>query len=104
MDERYLVARVRSRGLVVLTGCSHAGVINVCQDVKHAFANGGDGDAAAVEEVVVENETSQAKKDDIFFVVGGFHLAGPSMETRIEGSVIANPAPPGASVCLASLP
>lgn len=69
MDERYLVARVRSKGLVVLTGCSHAGVINVCQDVKRAFG------------------TDNEKDDHIFFVVGGFHLAGGSMETRIEGKV-----------------
>lgn len=67
MDERYLVARVRSKGLVVLTGCSHAGVINVCQDVKRAFGAG------------------DKKDDNIFFVVGGFHLAGGSMETRIQG-------------------
>ncbi|KAG0066729.1 hypothetical protein BGZ89_006966 [Linnemannia elongata] len=69
MDERYLVARVRSKGLVVLTGCSHAGVINVCQDVKRAFGGG------------------KKKDDDIFFVVGGFHLAGGSMETRIQETV-----------------
>ncbi|KAF8926652.1 hypothetical protein BGZ47_002594 [Haplosporangium gracile] len=69
MDERYLVARVRSKGLVVLTGCSHAGVINVCQDVKRAFGAGDD------------------KDNNIFFVVGGFHLAGGSMENRIEETV-----------------
>ncbi|KAF9142498.1 hypothetical protein BG015_000812 [Linnemannia schmuckeri] len=69
MDERYLVARVRSKGLVVLTGCSHAGVINVCQDVQRAFGAG--------------NE----KDNNIFFVVGGFHLAGGSMESRIEETV-----------------
>lgn len=68
MDERYLVARVCGKGLVVLTGCSHAGVINVCQDVQRAFGpdNGG---------------------DKIFFVAGGFHLAGASMETRIQGKL-----------------
>ncbi|KAF9123527.1 hypothetical protein BGW39_008898 [Mortierella sp. 14UC] len=65
MDERYLVARVRNKGLVVLTGCSHAGVINVCQDVQQAFRG----------------------KENIFFVVGGFHLAGGSMETRIQETV-----------------
>ncbi|KAF9087584.1 hypothetical protein BGX29_000754 [Mortierella sp. GBA35] len=70
MDERYLVARIRSKGLVVLTGCSHAGVINVCQDVQHAFSG-----------------SNGTKGEDIFFVVGGFHLAGGSMETRIEETV-----------------
>ncbi|KAG0228166.1 hypothetical protein BGX31_006703 [Mortierella sp. GBA43] len=68
MDERYLVARVKSKGVVVLTGCSHAGVINVCKDVKRALL---DGNAAAGE-------------PGLFFVVGGFHLSGASVETRIQ--------------------
>ncbi|KAF9316636.1 hypothetical protein BG006_003502 [Podila minutissima] len=72
MDERYLVARVRSKGLVVLTGCSHAGVINVCKDVQNVFAAGSEG----------EQERSK-----IFFVVGGFHLAGNSVELRIKETV-----------------
>ncbi|KAF9098065.1 hypothetical protein BGX27_000876 [Mortierella sp. AM989] len=64
MDERYLVARIKSKGIVALTGCSHAGVINVCQDVKRAFPG-----------------------EQLFFVVGGFHLAGGSVETRINETV-----------------
>ncbi|KAG0004086.1 hypothetical protein BGZ65_000945 [Modicella reniformis] len=68
MDERYLVARVKSRGVVVLTGCSHAGVINVCQDVKRALLEG----------------NSNASNNELFFVMGGFHLAGASVETRIQ--------------------
>ncbi|KAF9169087.1 hypothetical protein BGX21_008572 [Mortierella sp. AD011] len=67
MDERYLVARVKSKGIVILTGCSHAGVINVCQDVKRAF--------------------NQEQSDGVFFVVGGFHLAGGSVEVRIKETV-----------------
>lgn len=75
MDERYLVARVRSKGLVVLTGCSHAGVINVCKDVQNVFAAGS------------EDEQERSK---IFFVVGGFHLAGNSVELRIKGKAHAH--------------
>lgn len=71
MDERYLVARVKSKGVVVLTGCSHAGVINVCQDVKRALLEG--------------NNTSGESK--LFFVVGGFHLAGTPVENRIQGEL-----------------
>ncbi|KAF8968410.1 hypothetical protein BGZ46_010891 [Entomortierella lignicola] len=67
MDERYLVARVKSKGIVVLTGCSHAGVINVCQDVKRAF--------------------DKEQNNEIFVVIGGFHLAGGSVETRIKATV-----------------
>jgi len=70
MDERYLVARVRSKGLVVLTGCSHAGVINVCKDVQNVFAAGSEDDNG---------------RNKIFFVVGGFHLAGNTVELRIKG-------------------
>ncbi|KAF9903528.1 hypothetical protein BX616_001599 [Lobosporangium transversale] len=82
MDERYLVARVRSKGLVVLTGCSHAGVINVCQDVKHAFdpknSNNSNSNSA---------KGSDVADNQIFFVVGGFHLAGHSVETRIKETI-----------------
>lgn len=71
MDERYLVARVKSKGIVVLTGCSHAGVINVCQDVKRAFKT---------------DKVEDRDSNGLFFVVGGFHLAGHSVETRIQGN------------------
>ncbi|KAI8597051.1 metallo-beta-lactamase superfamily protein, partial [Dissophora ornata] len=76
MDERYMVARVKSKGIVVLTGCSHAGVINVCQDAKRAFQHG--------QEVTSGGHNGD---NDIFFVVGGFHLAGGSVETRIKDTV-----------------
>ncbi|KAF9916992.1 hypothetical protein FBU30_001043 [Linnemannia zychae] len=78
MDERYLVARVRNKGLIVLTGCSHAGVINVCQDVFQAFGIG------------KKHQSEEGEKnpaDNVYFVVGGFHLAGGSMETRIQETV-----------------
>ncbi|KAG0247647.1 hypothetical protein BG011_001120 [Mortierella polycephala] len=74
MDERYLVARVKSKGIVVLTGCSHAGVINVCQDVERAFQG-------------CDKSNDGKSNADIFFVVGGFHLAGASVETRIKDTV-----------------
>jgi len=37
MDERYLVANLRARGLIVFSSCSHAGVINVLLDVGRTF-------------------------------------------------------------------
>lgn len=58
MDERYLAVFVRGRGPLVLSACSHAGVVNVATD------------AAAGAGVV-------------FGLMGGFHLAGPSVEPII---------------------
>jgi 7,8-dihydropterin-6-yl-methyl-4-(beta-D-ribofuranosyl)aminobenzene 5'-phosphate synthase len=34
MDERMLVAHVRGLGLVVFSSCSHAGIVNVCTEVR----------------------------------------------------------------------
>jgi 7,8-dihydropterin-6-yl-methyl-4-(beta-D-ribofuranosyl)aminobenzene 5'-phosphate synthase len=34
MDERFMLAHVRGKGLVVITGCSHAGVVNVCRHAR----------------------------------------------------------------------
>jgi 7,8-dihydropterin-6-yl-methyl-4-(beta-D-ribofuranosyl)aminobenzene 5'-phosphate synthase len=53
MDERFLMCNVKGKGLVVFTGCSHAGVVNVS---RHAAEVG-----AGV---------------PLFAVMGGFHLVG----------------------------
>lgn len=37
LDERMLVAHVRQLGLIVLSSCSHAGIVNVCTEVQHLF-------------------------------------------------------------------
>jgi 7,8-dihydropterin-6-yl-methyl-4-(beta-D-ribofuranosyl)aminobenzene 5'-phosphate synthase len=44
------------KGLVIITGCAHPGIVNIVQKVKTIF------------------------KKDIYMVVGGFHLAGTSAE------------------------
>ncbi|MEC9339926.1 MAG: MBL fold metallo-hydrolase [Pseudomonadota bacterium] len=64
MDERFIAARVRGRGLTVLSACSHAGIINACLAAREMFA-----------------------EDEIDLVLGGYHLAGAAMETRIEATV-----------------
>ena len=51
MDERLVVCHLRGKGLVVFTGCSHAGVVNAC---RHALRTHG---------------------ERLHGVVGGFHLA-----------------------------
>ena len=37
LDERILVAHVRGLGLIVLSSCSHAGIVNVCTEVRRLF-------------------------------------------------------------------
>jgi len=38
MDERFLAVRVRDKGLVVFTACSHAGVVNVLSHARESFS------------------------------------------------------------------
>jgi len=63
-DDQALVANVRGKGLVVITGCSHAGVINT---VRYARKITG--------------------VDRVCAVLGGFHLAGPLYEHTIPATV-----------------
>ena len=65
LDERYLAANVKGRGITVLSACSHAGVINAA--------------------------TSAAQLSDLGLdvVLGGYHLAGKAMEARIPKTVAA---------------
>ncbi|HTI35696.1 MAG TPA: MBL fold metallo-hydrolase [Miltoncostaea sp.] len=60
LDDQALLAHVRGRGLVVLTGCGHAGIVNI---LRHASRLTG-----------VER---------IHAVVGGFHLSGAAFEAVI---------------------
>ncbi len=64
MDERFVAASVRGRGVTVFSACSHAGIVNVCLSARKHFPG------AAVD-----------------LVLGGYHLAGKAMETRIEATV-----------------
>jgi 7,8-dihydropterin-6-yl-methyl-4-(beta-D-ribofuranosyl)aminobenzene 5'-phosphate synthase len=64
MDERFVAAYVRGRGVTVLSACSHAGIVNACLGAKQRFPN-----------------------TPIDLVLGGYHLAGKAMEQRIEPTV-----------------
>ncbi|MEV7321964.1 MBL fold metallo-hydrolase [Streptomyces sp. NPDC093970] len=66
IDDQALVVNVRGRGLVVVTGCGHAGVVNI---VRHAMRLTGVGTLLAL--------------------VGGFHLSGPAFEPVIGPTVAA---------------
>jgi 7,8-dihydropterin-6-yl-methyl-4-(beta-D-ribofuranosyl)aminobenzene 5'-phosphate synthase len=64
LDDQALVVRLRDRGLVVLSGCGHAGIVNT---VRYARKLTGENAVAAI--------------------VGGFHLSGPMFERIIEPTV-----------------
>jgi 7,8-dihydropterin-6-yl-methyl-4-(beta-D-ribofuranosyl)aminobenzene 5'-phosphate synthase len=64
LDERFLAARVRGRGITVLSACSHAGVVNACLSAKAFFADA-----------------------PVDLVLGGYHLSGKAMEERIPATV-----------------
>jgi 7,8-dihydropterin-6-yl-methyl-4-(beta-D-ribofuranosyl)aminobenzene 5'-phosphate synthase len=64
MDERFLAAEVRGRGITVLSACSHAGIVNACLAAKDLLPD---------------------RPVDV--VLGGYHLAGRGMEERIDATV-----------------
>jgi 7,8-dihydropterin-6-yl-methyl-4-(beta-D-ribofuranosyl)aminobenzene 5'-phosphate synthase len=66
LDDQALIAHVAGRGLVVLTGCGHAGVINICRYAQRLTG-----------------------VDKLHAVIGGFHLAGPLFEPVITDTVSA---------------
>src|SRR3954447_1624862 len=66
LDDQALVVHVRGRGLLVLTGCGHAGAVNI---VRQALRLTG--------------------VDRLHAVLGGFHLGGPAFEPIIEPTVAA---------------
>ena len=64
VDDQALVVDVRGRGLVVLTGCGHAGAVNI---VRHALRLTG--------------------ATHLHALLGGLHLTGPGFERIIEPTV-----------------
>jgi 7,8-dihydropterin-6-yl-methyl-4-(beta-D-ribofuranosyl)aminobenzene 5'-phosphate synthase len=63
-DDQAVLLHVRGKGLVVLTGCGHAGIVNI---VRHAKRLTG--------------------VDRVYAVLGGFHLTGPVFEPIIGPTV-----------------
>ncbi len=64
LDDQAMVVNVRGKGLVVLTGCGHAGAVNIA---RHAMRLTG--------------------VDRLHGLLGGFHLTGPAFEPIIEPTV-----------------
>lgn len=66
LDDQALVVHVRERGLLVLTGCGHAGAVNI---VRHA-----------------QRLTGVSR---LHALIGGLHLGGPAFEPVIGETVAA---------------
>ena len=60
LDDQALIVNVAGKGLVILTGCGHAGIVNICRYAQR-----------------LTGETR------IHAVIGGFHLNGPLFEPVI---------------------
>jgi len=63
LDERYVAVDVIGKGLILFSACSHAGICNVVRDAVEKF------------------------KRPIHMIVGGLHLAGPELASRIPKTV-----------------
>jgi len=66
IDDQAIVVDVRSHGLVVVSGCAHAGIVN---SVRHA--------------------RTLTEMRPVYAVVGGFHLSGEPFRAAIEPTIAA---------------
>jgi len=64
LDDQALLVNVRDKGLVILTGCGHSGIVNI---VRYA--------------------TKLTGIEQVYAVIGGFHLNGPAFEPAIPATV-----------------
>ena len=60
LDEQALIIDIKDKGLLVITGCGHAGIINICRYARRL-----------------------TKERPLYTVMGGFHLSGPIFEPLI---------------------
>jgi 7,8-dihydropterin-6-yl-methyl-4-(beta-D-ribofuranosyl)aminobenzene 5'-phosphate synthase len=63
-DDTAIVAHVKGRGLVVLSGCAHSGIINTARYAKEV-----------------------TRVEQLYAVMGGFHLTGKAFESIIEPTI-----------------
>jgi 7,8-dihydropterin-6-yl-methyl-4-(beta-D-ribofuranosyl)aminobenzene 5'-phosphate synthase len=64
LDDRAVVFNVKGKGLVVISGCAHAGIINTIHYAQRV-----------------------TEMPNVYAVMGGFHLAGKDDESKIEQTV-----------------
>jgi 7,8-dihydropterin-6-yl-methyl-4-(beta-D-ribofuranosyl)aminobenzene 5'-phosphate synthase len=60
-DDQSIVMHLRGKGLVVVSGCSHAGIINTVLHARHITG-----------------------EERVHGIMGGFHLSGPAYEPILE--------------------
>ena len=65
LDERFMVAHIRGKGLAIFTGCSHAGIVNICSHARDLFPD-----------------------TPLYALVGGLHLVYPN-EDLIDPTIAA---------------
>jgi len=65
-DDQSIVIHVKGKGLVIISGCAHAGIINTTRYAR---------------------KISSTEK--VHAIIGGFHLAGPLYESAIEPTAAA---------------
>ena len=63
-DDRAIIINVKGKGLVVISGCAHAGIINTINYAKQISG-----------------------KTYVYAVIGGFHLSGKNGEKRISKTI-----------------
>jgi 7,8-dihydropterin-6-yl-methyl-4-(beta-D-ribofuranosyl)aminobenzene 5'-phosphate synthase len=60
LDDQALIVDIKDRGLLVITGCGHAGIVNICRYARRL-----------------------TRERPLYAVMGGFHLNGPFFEPLI---------------------
>jgi len=60
LDDQALIVDVAGQGLIVITGCGHAGIVNICRYARRLTGD-----------------------QPLYAVIGGFHLNGPDFEPLI---------------------
>jgi 7,8-dihydropterin-6-yl-methyl-4-(beta-D-ribofuranosyl)aminobenzene 5'-phosphate synthase len=81
IDERMLVVHVRGLGLIVVSACSHAGIVNVCTEVRKLFPDVpihcvmGGLHLGGVMEVIIPNTVEGLRPFGIKYIITG-HCTG----------------------------
>ena len=60
LDDQALIVDIKDKGLFVITGCGHAGIVNICRYARRL-----------------------TKERALYAIIGGFHLNGPIFEPLI---------------------